>query len=427
MATFKAEVQNKRADGTYNVRIRVIHRQTVRRISTNIFARQEDLTKGLKIKNPDIIRKSNDIINKCISICNEISSYISNLTADELVAVIKEKLRGTDKFQLDFIKFARDETEKMKRGTAAIYTAAINTFVRFTGKESIDICQIDSSLLKEFETFIANEPSQRGLNLKKKTSKTKPESKNRAISAYLTCIRAIFNRAREKYNDEDRGIIKIPYYPFKKYKVKMEQRTRKRALTIKQIQSIINLPYESEIVGGRWSRFNLAKDCFLISFGLIGMNSADMYYCEKEQQDIIMYNRQKTKDRRDDNAEMKVRIEDCIRSLIEKYRSHDQEHLFGFHRHYSDTKCFNRAINTGLKKIGEKLGIENLQFYAARHSWATIARSTAVGIDKATVHEALNHVDETMKVTDIYIDRDWTVIWNANLKVLELFDWGVLS
>jgi len=28
-----------------------------------------------------------------------------------------------------------------------------------------------------------------------------------------------------------------------------------------------------------------------------------------------------------------------------------------------------------------------------------------------------------MKVTDIYIDRDWTVIWEANRKVLELFDW----
>ena len=77
-----------------------------------------------------------------------------------------------------------------------------------------------------------------------------------------------------------------------------------------------------------------------------------------------------------------------------------------------------------MKQIGKKLGIDDLEFYAARHSWATIARSASVGIDKATVHEALNHVDAKMKVTDIYIDRDWSVIWNANKKVLDLFDWS---
>ena len=65
-----------------------------------------------------------------------------------------------------------------------------------------------------------------------------------------------------------------------------------------------------------------------------------------------------------------------------------------------------------------------MQYYAARHSWATIAQSKAVGIEKAKVHEALNHVDDKMKITDIYIDRDWSVIWEANKKVLALFDWS---
>jgi hypothetical protein len=32
-------------------------------------------------------------------------------------------------------------------------------------------------------------------------------------------LRTLFNAAREKYNDEDLGIVKIPHYPFKKYKV----------------------------------------------------------------------------------------------------------------------------------------------------------------------------------------------------------------
>jgi integrase len=120
-------------------------------------------------------------------------------------------------------------------------------------------------------------------------------------------------------------------------------------------------------------------------------------------------------------------IEDCISPLIDKYRDANGKHIFNFYSHYTDINILNRSINNGLKQIGEQLGIEDLQFYAARHSWATIARSSAAGIDKYTVHEALNHSDNRMKITDIYIDRDWSVIWEANRKVLSMFDWSALK
>ena len=76
------------------------------------------------------------------------------------------------------------------------------------------------------------------------------------------------------------------------------------------------------------------------------------------------------------------------------------------------------AINYGLKEIGSLLGIDDLEYYAARHSGATIALNK-VGIDKYTNHAALNHVDETMKVTDIYIERDFVNENKANAKVVK--------
>ena len=81
-------------------------------------------------------------------------------------------------------------------------------------------------------------------------------------------------------------------------------------------------------------------------------------------------------------------------------------------------KGFNKAINYGLKEIGVILEVDDLEFYAARHSWATIALNK-VGIDKYTVHAALNHVDEAMKVTDIYIERDFMNENKANAKVVK--------
>lgn len=66
-----------------------------------------------------------------------------------------------------------------------------------------------------------------------------------------------------------------------------------------------------------------------------------------------------------------------------------------------------------------------MEFYAARHSWATIARNDAK-VDMYTVHTALNHVDETMKVTDIYIKKDNSLIDEANKSVLALLDFSTL-
>jgi len=79
---------------------------------------------------------------------------------------------------------------------------------------------------------------------------------------------------------------------------------------------------------------------------------------------------------------------------------------------------FSSALNHGLKKIGDLLGVDDLEFYAARHSWATIAVND-VGIDKYTVHSALNHVDDSMRVTDIYIKKSWDHIDQANRKLLD--------
>jgi integrase len=104
--------------------------------------------------------------------------------------------------------------------------------------------------------------------------------------------------------------------------------------------------------------------------------------------------------------------------LIEKYRDSTGKRIFNFYKYYSNEKIFNKAINYGLKEIGTLLGIDDLEYYAARHSWATIALNK-VGIDKYTVHAALNHVDESMRVTDIYIERDFVNENKANDKVVK--------
>ena len=85
---------------------------------------------------------------------------------------------------------------------------------------------------------------------------------------------------------------------------------------------------------------------------------------------------------------------------------------------YADVNTFSTALNKGLKKVGKLVGVDDLEFYAARHSWATIALNDA-GVDKYTVHTSLNHVDDSMRVTDIYIERDFANENRANAKVVK--------
>ena len=62
MLTIKAEVQKdrKRNDGSYNVKIRFTKDRTVKRISTNLFATDADLTSDLKLKEDSMTKQEAD-------------------------------------------------------------------------------------------------------------------------------------------------------------------------------------------------------------------------------------------------------------------------------------------------------------------------------------------------------------------------------
>lgn len=410
MATVKITLGNKRTDHTRLVQIRIIHNRLVRRIGTTIYVTPAQLTKSLKIKDHRIIDACDDILRRCRKILFEIRDISQSMDADTLTEYVKDRLEHGDKWRLDFIQYGYLKSTEMTKGTGGITVSALNALKRFVKSDHLDISQITAKFLLSFERFLKDEPSQRGSN--RNFGQENCSKGNRAVSLYTGRIRALFNQAKSEFNDEDLGIIRIPGNPFSKYKIKSEYITRKRALTVEEIQKIIDFEPSSK-------RAELAKDCFIISFCLIGMNAVDLYLCSKPKGNELIYFRQKTASRREDRAEMHVLIPEQIIPLLKKYAG--REMMFSFSNAYSTAHNFSRALNVGMKRIGSEIGVDNLTFYAARHSWATIARSSLCGVDKTTVHEALNHVDEKMKVTDIYIKKDWTMIWEANRKVLSLF------
>ena len=417
MLTIKAEIKRSelKVDGTYNVKIRFTLDRKVKRLSTNLFVTQQDLTKSLKFKEDTSIKREIDRLvlyyrEQCLKLQLDQNHY----SLDEII----EFLNGEQEKQqtIDFIKFSREWIASTTIKGAPNYTTAINALVRFVGKEELDINLITLEFLEQFKAFLIGE---RDARTKKLMQQGKRVTSNRTLSLYLVSIKKLFCEAKRKFNKKDKNLILIPNSPFEDFKIPKQEATRKRAIPADIIKKVWKLPYKDMKKGYKSTcRYNLAKDCFILSFCLIGINSADLYNATKMRGNTIIYNRTKTKARRLDGAKMMVDIPKIVQPLIDKYKDSTGKRLFNFYQYYGDEKTFNKAINSGLKEIGSILEVDDLEYYAARHSWATIALNK-VGIDKYIVHAALNHIDDSMKVTDIYIERDFVNENKANAKVVK--------
>lgn len=416
MLTIRAEIKKDelKSDGTYNVKIRFTLNRKMRRLATSFFVTPEQLTKSFKLKEGSNVKNDIDsLINIYRNQCIKLQTELNNYTIDDIMEFLNGEREK--KQTIDFIKFSREWIASATIKGAPNYTTAINALIRFIGKEELDINLITLDFLEKFKSFLN---SEREIRTKRLIQQGKRVTSNRSLSLYLISIKKLFNEAKKKYNKKDKNLILIPNSPFDDFIIPKQEATRKRAIPADIIKKVWKLPYKDMKKGYKSTcRYNLAKDCFILSFCLMGMNSADLYNATEMKGSTITYNRTKTKARRLDSAKMAVNVPKIIQPLIEKYKDTTGKRLFNFYQYYADEKGFNKAINYGLKEIGTLLEIDDLEYYAARHSWATIALNK-VGIDKYTIHAALNHIDDSMKVTDIYIERDFVNENKANTKVL---------
>jgi integrase len=81
-------------------------------------------------------------------------------------------------------------------------------------------------------------------------------------------------------------------------------------------------------------------------------------------------------------------------------------------------------VNRALAGWAERNGVPPFTFYAARKTWASLARRA--GVEKATIDECLCHIGD-FPVADIYIERDWELLNAANRRAIALLRWDALG
>ena len=401
--TLKALIRKgkMRADKTWNVLIRLTYDRRVKYIATNEFVEKKDITASGRIKNMAVVERCEDLIRVYRKRIGELNLEVNAMDIDDVVRYVTMKRNAGG---LSFTGYAEKWLEESEAKGKKNYRSAVNALKRFVGREEIMFDEVTVNLMRGFEKWLGDKP--------------------RAASLYCSAIVKMFNDAREYYNDEDNDVVLIKH-SLRRYHAPKPAVAEKRALPLEVVRRIFALPYDGKGTKGRCSVHDLALDCYRLSFCLMGMNSADLWAAEDYEDGMIVYHRAKTKDRRSDGAEMRVVVPDVVRDVFERWRDADGERVFSFHCRFSTPENLNKSINEGLKAVGREVGVEGLQFYSARHSMATIALNDA-GISKWLVNDMLCHVDPAMKVTELYIKKDYRPINEANERLMMYVfpEWG---
>ena len=412
--TFKIYLRPK-ANSNYTVFIQAIHNRKVKYIKNGFSLNSSQVNKNGEIKSREI----NQSLKKQIQVYEQkiakLGTRVNYMTCEEVLEFIqREDKIEVQADRIDFYEFSYEYVEQLKnegkrRGfDILIVLRSLQDY----HPEKLPFSKINKEFILGYIDFLSTVRTlKRKDQFGRDTIQVSKRMSEATINDRLRIIRALINKAMYKYNTEEDEYIKNRVFKF--IKIQSPKPKQKRAIPVDVIRQIFNYHSETD------KRGQLARDLFIASFFLCGMNAIDFYNMEKNSyyDQKLCYQRSKTKDKRFDNAEIMVWIPDLVVPILQKYLDNKSKYLFVFRSEYSHPQTFSSILNSGLKRIAEAIGYEeNLTFYAARHSFATIARNDC-RIEKSTVAECLNHSQNT--ITDFYLVKDYTRIWDAQKIVYD--------
>lgn len=368
------------------IKLRIVHGGTNTTISTNIYVPQ-------KVFTGDAER----IVNSTYANAKTINAEISTLYYKHQNAILE--LSATGRIKLMTAADIRMYVENKKdvhseitfsneidkyisqcraQKTKSLYIYARDMVYEYIKKSNVLFEELNYSTIKSFNIYMTNKglsTNTRGLIMRN--------------------IRTIFNEAiREE-------LISPNIYPFRKFSIE-KARKEKDPLTLHEMRKIIY----SNAQGCK----KRARDLFLLSFMLCGINPCDLYEMPPCK-DKIEFVRRKIKFR--NPLPNHITIQKEALEIIEQYTG--ETHLLNFAEKRLNYNTFKQDISRDLRLFGEDIGIK-LYFNRARYTWSTFAAH--LGVSNDVISKAIGHVDNGVTETH-YIDFDWDRVDKANRAVLD--------
>lgn len=348
-------------DGRHTVRVAVTHNGQTRYIPTGITIDSEsEIKNGRIVKRPD--KESLNIrLQKTLCTFEDRLNNIEFpdcLTCTQLVNMLKEPTYGekhrTFKDIAEEYISQIDESERAK--TIIMYRLATNRYLKFVG---------DSSLMEQATPIRINNYI---------TSLSKAGLSSTTINIYMMLLKVIFNYAKKM------RYVEFRVDPFVTAKIPQKKK-RETHITVEQLKTIRDAKLCKHNI-------SVARDIFMLTYYLAGMNLIDMLAYDFRNKTEINYIRRKTRNTKNGDNIISFTIPDEAIPIIQKYMDRKTGLLIlGKYKNY--ISCYNVLVRQ-IPKLAKIAGINHyFTLYSARKSF--VQHGFDLGIPLSTLEYCIGH------------------------------------
>ena len=370
LTIFKAKVLK---DGRHKIRIAVCHHQETSYIVTRFII--DNLS---QFKNGQVVKRQDaaTINMKLRNMLNEYQEKLDNIKNVEMYSCtqLKAILTGAGNAQTapTFQAVANEYIEQLNKSGRENYAKLIERNCRYFtefSKGDFLLSDINPMIVENYSNFLRH---TKGIG-------------ETTIGMMMSRTRTIINRGVKQQ------LVKYDINPFAYYKIKTAP-VREVDLSIENIIKIKNYCPDSK-------KLKVARDLFMLSFYLCGINLADLLQVDFRNVNHVEYVRKKAVNLKQSDQRIVIPIPHAATPIIYRWMNKNTGKLdFGYKFTYSN---FYRYLTRSLNNVAAELNIkEKVVYYSARKSFAQFA--SELGIPDGVIDYCLGHSDKSRGVIRYY-------------------------
>lgn len=325
-------------NGKHRIRIAIGHKQETRylvtRFEINALSQFRD-GQVVDIPNASHVNiKLRNILNSYQEALDKINTQ--SYTCAQLIEYLSNIKQGTALFSSASTDYITNMEKEGRRSTADLYRRTckyFNDFIKF----DIMLDGISPRTIKDFDIYLKNE---RNLN---------PVTRG----THMAHLKAILNQAIR-----DR---KVSYeaHPFEYYE-KPEGNIRELDITVDDVKKIRDsTPKEKSL--------RVARDLFMLSYYLGGINLIDLIQFNFKNKDTIEYVREKSKNTKKGDKKISFSIPEEAKPIIKEWMGKNGKLQFGYKYTYDN---FRKFVTKEIRRLAANIGIEShVVYYSAQKSF----------------------------------------------------------
>ena len=362
------------SDGSHKICIAIHHKEETKYIVTRFKVDSlSQFKNGQVVKRPDaalINTKLRNILNeyqekldsiKCIQMydCKQLREILLSNTSADQTAVTFQAVANT---------YITELMEEKRESYAKLLERNCRYFTEFTKGEFL-LSEISPEIINNYARFLRNT---------KKIGET-------TLNMMMSRTRTIINRGIKKQ------LVKYDISPFAYYSIKISP-IREVDITIQNLIKIKNYTPKEK-------KQRVARDLFMLSFYLGGINLADLLNLDFRKTEVIDYIRKKARNLKQGEQRIIIPIPENAKLIIKEWMNKNTGKLdFGYKFTYSN---FYRYLTRNLNEMADILDInQKVVYYSARKTFAQFA--SELGIPDGVIDYCLGHSDKSRGVIRYY-------------------------